>query len=209
MCFSVLRLLCLCARLFLCALRSPAGKELTSWLSYVVSYCEFVTYPLVSWVRCGTILDRFLAFAPFLTFLYSIKVLNLNETETETKMLNDCHDDLLIRKQSLSTRTTLPAVHLLLGALSLEAELHKRYLSLLYSITNSNNQTFHQLIRESSVFCDDHPSSFFSRLKMILVKYEPVHEVSDNVVCATSKVLDQPAHTRSLIRAFASRLSIL
>ena len=37
----------------------------------------------------------------------------------------------------------------------------------------------------------------------------PVHEISNNVVCATSKVSDQPAHTRSLIRAFASRLSIL
>ena len=37
----------------------------------------------------------------------------------------------------------------------------------------------------------------------------PVHEISNNVVCATSKATDQPAHTRSLIRAFASRLSIL
>ena len=37
--FSVLRLLCLCARLFICALWSPAGKGLTYWLSYVVSYC--------------------------------------------------------------------------------------------------------------------------------------------------------------------------
>ena len=33
---------------------------------------------------------------------------------------------------------------------------------------------------------------------------EPVHEISNNVVCATSKASDQPAHTRSLIRAFAS-----
>ena len=39
--------------------------------------------------------------------------------------------------------------------------------------------------------------------------YEPVHEISNNVVCATSKASDQPAHMRSLIRAFASRLSIL
>ena len=39
--------------------------------------------------------------------------------------------------------------------------------------------------------------------------YEPVHEVSNNVVCVTSKAPDQPANTRSLIRAFASRLSIL
>ena len=38
---------------------------------------------------------------------------------------------------------------------------------------------------------------------------EPVHEISNNVVCATSKGSDQPAHTRSLIRAFASRLNIL
>ena len=40
--------------LFICALWSPAGKGLTSWLSSVVSNCEFVTFPLVSWVRCGT-----------------------------------------------------------------------------------------------------------------------------------------------------------
>ena len=32
---------------------------------------------------------------------------------------------------------------------------------------------------------------------------------SNNVVCATSKGSDQPVHTRSLIRAFASRLNIL
>ena len=38
---------------------------------------------------------------------------------------------------------------------------------------------------------------------------EPVHEISNNVVCATSKASDQPAHMRSLIRAFSRRLSIL
>ena len=37
----------------------------------------------------------------------------------------------------------------------------------------------------------------------------PVHEISNNVVCATSKASDQPVHTCILIRAFASRLSIL
>ena len=39
--------------------------------------------------------------------------------------------------------------------------------------------------------------------------YEPGHDISNNVVCATSKASDQPAHTRSLVRAFASRLNIL
>ena len=38
---------------------------------------------------------------------------------------------------------------------------------------------------------------------------EPVHEISNNVVYATSKASDQPAHMRSLIRAFAIRLHIL
>ena len=52
--FSVLCFLCLCARLFICALWSPAGKGLASWLSFLVSNCEFVTFSLVSWVRCGT-----------------------------------------------------------------------------------------------------------------------------------------------------------
>ena len=33
--------------------------------------------------------------------------------------------------------------------------------------------------------------------------------ISNNVVCATSKASDQPTHTHSLIRAFASRLNIL
>ena len=68
LCFcSVLCLLCLCARLFMRALWSPAGKGLTSWLSFVVSNREFVTFPLESWVRCGTWLCRFLIFAPLLS----------------------------------------------------------------------------------------------------------------------------------------------
>ena len=38
---------------------------------------------------------------------------------------------------------------------------------------------------------------------------EPRHEISNNVVCATSKASDQPAHTHSLIRAFAICLDTL
>ena len=35
------------------ALWSPAGRGLTSWLLFVMSDCEVVTFQLVSWVRCG------------------------------------------------------------------------------------------------------------------------------------------------------------
>ena len=54
-CFSVLCLLCLCARLFICALWSPAGKGLTSRFSFVVSNYEFVTFPL--YPGSGVVLD--------------------------------------------------------------------------------------------------------------------------------------------------------
>ena len=53
--FSVLCLLCLCARLFICAMWSPAGKGLTSWLAFVVSNCEFVTFPW--YLGSGVVLD--------------------------------------------------------------------------------------------------------------------------------------------------------
>ena len=49
----------------------------------------------------------------------------------------------------------------------------------------------------------------FHCVVLIPFKSEPRHEVSNNVVGTTSKASDQPAHTRSLIRAFASRLNIL
>ena len=52
---------------------APAGKGLTSWLSFMMSNCEFVTFPLVSWVRCGTWLYRFLIFALFLTFFLNFE----------------------------------------------------------------------------------------------------------------------------------------
>ena len=52
-------------------------------------------------------------------------------------------------------------------------------------------------------------SHFAIFLKFRSKQFEPVHEISNNVLYATSKASDQPAHTRSLIRAFASHLSIL
>ena len=50
LCYFRLVLLCFCACLFVDALWSPAGKGLTSWLSFVISNCDVVTFPLVSWV---------------------------------------------------------------------------------------------------------------------------------------------------------------
>ena len=56
LCFcSVLCLLCLRVRLFICALWSPAGKGLTSWPSFVVST---VSLSLSHWYSgSGVVLD--------------------------------------------------------------------------------------------------------------------------------------------------------
>ena len=67
----------------------------------------------------------------------------------------------------------------------------------------------HQILRPKRLsLVNMFSNKIFSKhyLRMI---FEPVHEISNNVVCAASKTSDQPAHTRSLIRAFAGRLSIL
>ena len=46
-------LICFHERLFVDALWSSAWKGQTSWLSFVMSNCDFVTFPLVSRVRYG------------------------------------------------------------------------------------------------------------------------------------------------------------
>ena len=64
----------------------------------------------------------------------------------------------------------------------------------------------------STYFCStfvDNINVFDCRLSGVLNIFKPRHEISNNVLCATSKASDQPAHTRSLIRAFACRLNIL
>ena len=53
LCYFCLVLLCFRVHLFIAALLSPAGKGLTSWLSFVMSNCEVVTFQLISWVSCS------------------------------------------------------------------------------------------------------------------------------------------------------------
>ena len=48
LCYFRFVLLCSHARRFVDALWSPVGKGLTSWLSFAISNCDVVTFPLVS-----------------------------------------------------------------------------------------------------------------------------------------------------------------
>ena len=42
-----------------------------------------------------------------------------------------------------------------------------------------------------------------------MTKYEPGHDINNKVVCVASKGSDRRVHTRSLIRAYASRLNVI
>ena len=91
LCFcSVLCLLCF-VRVCLYVLCVVTCWERADLLALVCGvYCEFVTFPLVSWVRCGTWLYRFLIFAPLLTLIPTIGQQNtvLSKAATNTEHQN-------------------------------------------------------------------------------------------------------------------------
>ena len=74
--------------MFVDALWSPAGKGLTSWLSFVMSNCDVVTFLLVSRVRCGALLYLFLIFALFLTLNRQRHVSTLVQTPAVCNLYN-------------------------------------------------------------------------------------------------------------------------
>ena len=68
------------------------------------------------------------------------------------------------------------------------SDISHRYIMLSFSAIGNSKQTYLSYLSQTN---------------------EPRHEISNNMVCATSKASDQPAHTRSLIRAFTCRSNII
>ena len=67
--FYLVFALSLCASVYMCFV--VTCWERADLLALICGVCcEFVTFPLVSWVRCGTWLYRFLIFAPLLTLTF-------------------------------------------------------------------------------------------------------------------------------------------
>ena len=76
--FCLVFAMSLCPSVYMCFM--VTCWERADLLALVCSVCcEFVTFPLVSWVRCGTPSYRFLIFAPLLTL-----------DDTDTKILRVC-----------------------------------------------------------------------------------------------------------------------
>ena len=105
--------------------------------------------------------------------LYGLEVLPL--TQSQINLLSKFHLDNLKRFQSLPTRVTTCAVYLLLGALPLEAELHKNQLSLLCNIPVSDNETVKELAERQIAVNLDNKLSYFSKVQDILDQYQLPH----------------------------------
>ena len=89
--FCLVFAMSLCASVYMCFV--VTCWERADLLALVCGvYCESVTFPLVSWVRCGTWLYRFLIFAPLLTSKWcSVSSLTLIEYSSDKQRLwSDC-----------------------------------------------------------------------------------------------------------------------
>jgi hypothetical protein len=74
--------------------------------------------------------------------------------------------------QTLPTRAATCAVFLLLGALPIDAEIHRRQLSFVHSILACDNSTIQGLTDRQLVMNFDNPHSFFCKVAGTLTLYE-------------------------------------
>ena len=79
--------------------------------------------------------------------------------------------DTLRQFQSLLKQAAIPSVYLLLGALPIEAELHKRQLSFLYILLSAENVKFKRIIERQLCENFDTKDSFFYRIIEVLFMY--------------------------------------
>ena len=102
--------------------------------------------------------------------LYGVELMPLNKTQLS--QISRFHIANLRRFQSLPSRSASAVVYLLLGALPIEAEIHKRQLSLLYNILSCDNDTISRLLERQIVMQNQNMESFFGRVTETLAFYE-------------------------------------
>ena len=100
--------------------------------------------------------------------LYTLDVMSLSDTQIA--QLQRFHISTLRKLQSLPERTASSVVQLLLGALPIQAELHRRQLSLLHSVVCSGNQRIKGLMERQLTL--RYPKSFFCMAEKILEMYD-------------------------------------
>ena len=91
--------------------------------------------------------------------------------QIDLNRLKKFHNNCLRRFQSLSQRTALCAIHLLIGALPIEAEIHKKQLSFLHGLLCNDNQTIQRLNQRQIIINIDNPESFYCVVTKTLEHY--------------------------------------
>ena len=127
-----------------------SGMHGTNGIDAVTSYNIYSTY----------VLPR---------LLYGLEVLPLKKKHITS--LENFHRKSLRSFQSLPQRTAISAIYLILGALPVEAELHKRRLSLLYSLLSCENTRITEIINRQIAVNYDNENSYFCTIREILCQY--------------------------------------
>ena len=93
-------------------------------------------------------------------------------TQTDIDELSLFHRKTLRSFQSFAQCTANSAVHLLLGILPVEPEIHKRQLGLLYSILTGENSKLLDIMDRQLIMQDENSHSFFIKVKNLLELYD-------------------------------------
>ena len=101
--------------------------------------------------------------------LYGLEVLHL--TKTQLNQLERYHLCTLRQIQFLPQRTASSAVYMLLGGLPIEAEIHKRQLSLLHAVISSDNKCLQDVVQRQLACSFNNEFSFFYVVAQVLEKY--------------------------------------
>ena len=91
--------------------------------------------------------------------LYGLEMIYL--TKTQLNQLERYHLRMLRQIQALPQRTASSAVYMLLGALPIEAEIHKRQLSLLHAVISSGNKCLRDVVQRQLACSYNNEYSFF------------------------------------------------
>jgi hypothetical protein len=102
--------------------------------------------------------------------IYGLEVLPLKKKHVEN--LESFHRKSIRYLQSLPQRIATAAIYLLVGVIPIEAELHQRKLSLLYSMLASDNTKIKEIINKQIRVNYDNEDSFFCSIRDILILYD-------------------------------------
>ena len=92
-------------------------------------------------------------------------------TKTQLSQLKRYHLRTLRQIQGLPQLTASSAVYMLLGALPIEAEIHKKQLSLLYAVINCDIKCLRDVVQRQLACSFNNEYSFFYMVAKVLEQY--------------------------------------